>query len=126
MMPVDRRRVYPDIPAEVICPDCERKVKTMRGKYEQHSTFVTGPLCIQSGQLVSAQAVADTAHVHRMNLVLDWAQHLHCEDPRRVQGWVKLLERGELELMLLTALAGIDPEATLESAFGWVRDCAGR
>lgn len=115
------RRVFPEIPVEVECPQCGRLAKTVCGKFARHSVFPTGPQCTNSTQPVTDEAVSHTAHLDRMKKVLMWAHMLRDEDPRHVTTWVKLIERRELELLLLTALAAVPADSTLETAFGWVR-----
>lgn len=108
------------IPAVCECPHCGRMVSTTKRRFVTHSTFPAGPACVMSREPITEQIVTDTAHYRRMEQVLLWSHVLRDEDPRQVYGWIERCTRGELELLLLTALAGVNPDQTVRQAFSWV------
>lgn len=113
------------VPQYVECPDCGRMVTTAPpNRFMRHSTYPTGPLCSQSGRPVTADAVLATAHHRRAEQVMYWAQILRDEDPRRVWSWIKHADRDELNAMMMTALAALDPDKSLAETFGWVKGLA--
>lgn len=95
-------------------------VRSVRRRFARHSSYPLGPECPRSGDPVGTDAVVNTRHRERMRLVLHWAHILRDEDPARVHTWVVTCSRTELELLMLTALAGIDPDRTEQELFGWV------
>lgn len=112
------------IPARVECPACGRMVTTAsaKGSFMRHAAYPTGPECECSGQPVTQEAVFNTRHRARASTVMNWAHIMRDEDPKRVYAMIARTDRRELESLLLTALAGLDPSRSELELFGWVRN----
>jgi hypothetical protein len=108
------------IPAEVECPECGRVVKTHRNCFMQHSEYPTGPLCALSRRPVTDDALAASRNRRRAEQVLLWAHMLRDEDPRRVHSWIRHCTRAELEILMVVALAAINPDIGVRETYGWV------
>lgn len=109
------------MPEYVECSGCGQVRKTVRRVFARHSQFQTGPECYRSGQTPSAAELVATRNYQRAQLVMHWASVLRDDDPAHVQRWVKMLDREELEAMLMTALVAIPDGMSVGQAFEWVR-----
>lgn len=94
-------------------------VTTVRHHYMMHTTHPTGPRCILAGDLVSAEAIRNTAVRQAGRTVLEWAQLLRDEDPRKVQRRISRCGREELETLMILALAAIPEDTTERAAYSW-------
>jgi hypothetical protein len=107
-------------PGQVECPQCGRVTQTVRRRYARHSTEKLGPLCDMSGELVSEDVIEYSRNLHRVDVVLHWAQMLREEDPAALHSWIRHTDRAELEKLLCIALAGVPIDKPKSEVFGWV------
>jgi hypothetical protein len=75
-----------------------------------------------TGQLVPTAGDRPDEYEHRADLVADLAWQVQDADPHQVWDYLTGIDQGELQRLLMVALAVVPVDATVDETFAWVND----
>lgn len=105
---------------------CDREVSVSENRYGHHTATpgkkVESDLCPMTGQRVPVSGESNADYLARAYLVADLAEQLQDRDPNVVWQYLTAVPAGELQRMMVVALAGIPVEGRVTDIWGWVLD----
>ena len=105
----------------VQCPNCLRDVGIKAGRYRYHQMDTALRFrCPMSDMLLPPEGDSPAAFEKRAKLVADLACHLQDQDPGAVWHYLTALTGGELQRLLMVALAAVPVDRTETELWGWV------
>lgn len=103
------------------CPRCGRMISHHGGRWTRHGMTVDGSdWCPMSKQTLPIAGHKPIDYYHRASLVADLASQLQDSDPAVVWDYLTTIPGGELQRLLMIALAGIDVDRPLNDIWSWV------
>lgn len=105
------------------CPRCNRTVATQSHRFTDHGTEKgSSEQCPMSRQHTPIVGDRPADYLARAYLVADLAEQIQDFDPVIVWDYLTAMSAGELQRLLVIALAGIRVDQRIDELFGWVCD----
>jgi len=104
------------------CPYCGRLVAVDKARFRHHNTNTWGDLCPMVGQRIPVAGVDECDDEDRARLLADLAWQVQDSDPAKVWTYLTCLSDGELQRLLMFALAALPVDRTVDEMWGWVKD----
>lgn len=102
------------------CPGCGRMRDTSHGKFVRHADASMLRECSWSQQPIPSSRAHQMARAART--VLNLADQLRVDDPDLVLRYLQRLTPDKLQEFAMVALAAVNPDQTVDDAFGWVME----
>ena len=104
------------------CPYCGRLVAVDKARFRHHNTNTWGDVCPLTNQRIPITGTSNTDHANRADVLADLACQVQDQDPHIVWQYLTCLPAGELQRLLMFALAALPVDRTLDEMWGWVKD----
>lgn len=107
------------------CPYCGREIRVSGSRFMLHNVENVprnGTVCPTSNQRIPITGTSNTDHANRADVLADLACQVQDQDPHIVWQYLTCLPAGELQRLLMFALAALPVDRTLDEMWGWVKD----
>lgn len=104
------------------CPRCDRTITTEGARYKTHSAIAgkPGTTCRMTDQRVPITGDSGADYLSRAYHVADLADQVQDRDPSVVWDYLTATPAGELQRLLIIALAAFPVDKPIDEIFGWV------